>query len=117
MTDEPTPTLRSVGDPTLDAIREQHLRDLQSASPPPDRTDTKDLIYAWQMLNDKGVWNIIGIGTPGGLTLPLVTTAFNVAWEAFSIAQEHADKYRCECRLAAFSFDGVTAIVHPREAE
>ena len=81
------------------------------------RETSKDLIYAWQMLNDNGVWNIIGIGTPAGLTLPLVTTQFNVAWEAFTIAQEHADKYSCECRLAVFSFDGVTAIVHPREAE
>jgi hypothetical protein len=47
--------------------------------------------------------------------MPLVTTSLPLAWEAFEIAQAHADRNVCQVRLAMFTFDNVAAIVDPHE--
>jgi hypothetical protein len=82
----------------------------------PEQIDTQDsILYAWQMFDSQRGWNIIGIMTPQGQTLPMVTTSFDVAWQAFDIAQEHATKHHTRCRLAAFRFDTLMAVVLPDE--
>ena len=84
----------------------------------PEITGPRDVIYAWQMLTEDGQWNIIAMAAvPGVPPMPLVTSRFDVAWEAFEVAQAHANRYQCEARLAVFKFDGVTAIVLPEGAD
>lgn len=73
-----------------------------------------NVLYAWQMQVDGG-WNIIGMAVPGGGHLPLVTTSMPLAWEAFEVAQAHANRGACQVRLAAFRFDTVAAIVDPND--
>ena len=75
---------------------------------------TGDIIYAWQMQVDDG-WNLIAMLMPNGQSMPLITTTLGVAWEAFEVAQAHANRHQCQCRLATFRFDGVTAIVDPND--
>ena len=87
-------------------------------SAPTDRTETAreigNVIYAWQMRVDDG-WNIIGAMVAPGHTLPLVTTSMAVAWEAFEVAQAHANRGQCQVRLAAFKFDTLAAVVEPND--
>jgi hypothetical protein len=84
------------------------------AEPPTTEIDITDsTIYVWQMLDPERGWNIIGLLTPQGQTLPMVTTSFDVAWQAFEIAQEHANRHQTRCRLAAFKFDNLMAVVEP----
>jgi hypothetical protein len=86
----------------------------QPLPPPLNEIDTAStILYAWQMLNDQSEWNIIGLMTPQGQTLPMVTTSFDVAWQAFDIAQEHANRHNTRCRLASFKYETVMAIVEP----
>jgi hypothetical protein len=127
----------------LDEIRERHLHQLQGEgvtgdpdwqSKQPDRlyednpdspisapTDraattlqTGDVLYAWQMQVENG-WNIVGLTLQGGMTLPLVTTSMAMAWEAFEVAQAHANRNACQVRLATFRFDSLAAVVEPND--
>lgn len=89
-----------------------------AASVPPDRTETAreigSVLYAWQM-QVAGGWNIIGLTIQGGATLPLVTTSMAMAWEAFEVAQAHANRNACQVRLATFKFDTLAAVVEPND--
>lgn len=109
----------------LDEIREQHLHEVQTEagvepniSAPTDRaeptTTTGDVIYAWQMQVEHG-WNIVGMVLQNGTTLPLVTTSMALAWEAFEVAQMHANRHQCQVRLATFTFSGLAAVVEPND--
>lgn len=73
-----------------------------------------NVIYVWQMQVANG-WNIIGMQMPSGQTMPLVTTSLPLAWEAFEIAQAHANVNACQVRLAMFTFDTLAAVVDPNE--
>ena len=92
--------------------------ELQAASAPTDRTEPPhqvgDVLYAWQMHVNNG-WNIIGVGMPGGATMPLVTTLLPMAWEAFEVAQAHANRNQCQVRLAMFNFHSLAAVVDPND--
>ena len=72
------------------------------------------VLYAWQMQVENG-WNIIGMAVPGGGHLPLVTTSMPMAWEAFEVAQAHANRAACQVRLATFRFDSLAAVVEPND--
>ena len=87
---------------------------LRGPSAPTDRTDTRPVIYAWQMLDADEEWRIIGMAmVPGGPSLPIITTDINMAWEAIEVAQAHANRANTRCRLAAYVYDSDLAIVDP----
>ena len=69
------------------------------------------VLYAWQMRVASG-WNIIGLQM-GDASLPLVTTSMPMAWEAFEVAQAHANRNQCQVRLATFVFDSLAAVIDP----
>lgn len=73
-----------------------------------------DTLYCWQMQVESG-WNIVGMVLQNGVTLPLVTTSLPLAWEAFEVAQAHANRHACQVRLACFQFETVAAIVEPND--
>lgn len=73
-----------------------------------------NVLYCWQMQVEGG-WNIIAMGTGTGVSMPLVTTSMPLAWEAFEVAQAHANRNQCQVRLAMFNFDTVAAIVDPND--
>ena len=99
-------------------FRERHPLDESAGSAPTDRPETSreigNVLYAWQMRVDDG-WNIIGAMVAPGHTLPLVTTSLPIAWEAFEVAQAHANRHQCQVRLATFTFDNLAAVVEPNE--
>lgn len=78
------------------------------------KRETGSVMYAWQMQVEGG-WNIVGMKMPTGQYLPLVTSSLPLAWEAFEIAQAHANVNQCQVRLAAFTFSTVAAIVDPND--
>ena len=122
MTNDP---IRAISQEQFDDIIERSgidpaalARPETAESEPPDRHDTAsrigDVLYAWQMQVNDG-WNIIGMQMPQGGALPLVTTSLPMAWEAFEVAQAHANRSACQVRLAAFTFDSLAAVVEPND--
>ncbi len=81
--------------------------------PPRPQESATDVFYAWQMLNDREEWNIMGLQMPNGQYLPMVTTMPKLAWESIDVAQAHANRNGTRVRLAAFSLGDVIAILDP----
>lgn len=102
----------------LEAVgAKSHPTDRTASEPQQIATDpviVGNVLYAWQMAVDDA-WNVIGITMPTGQTLPLVTTSVRVAWEAFEVAQAHANRNQCQVRLMAFSAGNVMAVVVPND--
>lgn len=79
----------------------------------PKVTESATVIYVWQFDDPTHGWNVIGVMTPQGRVLPMVTSQIDVAWQAMEVAQAHATKTGCQARLMAFSEADVLAILDP----
>jgi hypothetical protein len=79
----------------------------------PQITESATVIYAWQVDDATHGWNIVGMQMPNGVTMPMVTSRFDLAWQTMEIAQEHANRTGRNCRLAVFAYSDLIALVEP----